>query len=87
VVVEGEGFPDVVLWNPGREKGRALSDLGPDEYRRMLCVEAAVVGKPVHLAAGARWAGRQHLQAGPRAGATRLPGAATEAGPERAGPL
>jgi glucose-6-phosphate 1-epimerase len=65
VVVESEGFPDAVLWNPGAEKGRAIADLGPDEYRRMLCVEAAVVGAPVRLDAGARWRGRQLLHADP----------------------
>jgi len=63
MVVRSEGFHDVVLWNPGREKARALSDLGPDEYRRMLCVEAAVVEAPVDLPAGSRWSGRQSLTA------------------------
>ena len=33
VVVESDGFPDVVLWNPGSERGRALADLGPRDHR------------------------------------------------------
>lgn len=65
VVVEGDGFPDVVLWNPGEEKGRAIADLGAGEYRRMLCVEAAVVGAPVRLDPGGRWQGRQRLHTDP----------------------
>lgn len=72
VVVEADGFPDVVLWNPGAEKGGALGDLGAGESRRMLCVEAAVVGAPVRLREGAEWRGRQTL---------RVRGAVGEEGP------
>ena len=57
VIVAREGFPDVVVWNPGAEKGNALSDMGPDEYRQMLCVEAAAAGTAVTLAPGASWTG------------------------------
>lgn len=63
VAVESAGFADVVLWNPGEVKGRALPDLGPGEYRRMLCVEAAVVGEAIRLEAGRQWRGRQTLLA------------------------
>lgn len=58
-----DGFPDVVLWNPGADKARALADFGADEQRVMLCVEAAVVGSPVSLATGERWRGEQRLRA------------------------
>jgi glucose-6-phosphate 1-epimerase len=61
--VRGAGFPDVVLWNPGEAKARALTDLGEGEWSRMLCVEAAVVGTPVRLETGGRWEGRQTLGA------------------------
>ena len=69
VVVDSLGFRDVVLWNPGPEKAGALSDMGPNEYRRMLCVEAAVIGAPVELRAGSRWEGWQRLSAEARTGA------------------
>ncbi len=59
--IDAEGFPDVVVWNPGAEKGGALADMEPDGWLRMLCVEAAVVGRPVRLAPGASWLGRQTL--------------------------
>jgi glucose-6-phosphate 1-epimerase len=62
VSVERDGFPDAVVWNPGAEKGSALADMGPDEYRRMLCVEAAAVGQPVVLAAGGEWTGSTTLR-------------------------
>lgn len=61
--VEQTGFEDVVVWNPGREKGEALADLGPGEWARFVCVEAAQVGRPVRLAPGEAWTGRQRLVA------------------------
>lgn len=58
-----EGFPDVVVWNPWVEKCAALADMPDDDWRRMLCVEAAVVRNPVTVAAGEEWYGRQTLVA------------------------
>lgn len=63
--IEAEGFPDVVLWNPGRIKSNALSDMEQDGYRRFVCVEAAMIEKPVCLASGNRWCGKQTLAAEP----------------------
>ena len=58
------GFTDTVVWNPGPTKAATLADLDqPDGYRRMLCVEAAVIGRPVPLEPGASWQGSQTLQA------------------------
>jgi glucose-6-phosphate 1-epimerase len=62
-VVGAEGFPDVVVWNPGPAKGAALADMEPDGYRRMVCVEAVVLGRPVLLESGRSWSGRQVLTA------------------------
>lgn len=62
-VVGAEGFPDVVVWNPGPAKGAALADMEPDGYRRMACVEAVVLGRPVWLEPGQSWSGRQILAA------------------------
>ena len=59
--IESAGFPDAVVWNPGAERGAALSDLDQEGYRNFLCVEAAAVGVPVKLAPGARWSGTQRL--------------------------
>lgn len=59
--IAAEGFPDVVTWNPGAEKGAALADMTPDGYRRMVCVEAGLIGQPVTLAPGAVWRGTQRL--------------------------
>ena len=60
--VSQAGFADVVVWNPGATVAAGLSDLEPDGWRRMLCVEAAAVARPLVLVPGARWEGRQRLE-------------------------
>lgn len=61
--IESQGFADVVVWNPGAAKGAALADLEPDGYRRFLCVEAAMIGRPQRLGPGQSWTGMQTLVA------------------------
>ena len=56
-----DGFGDVVIWNPGESGAAALPDMEADEHRRMVCVEAARIGRPVALAPGERWEGGQRL--------------------------
>jgi len=62
IVIERQGFPDVVVWNPGKEKAAALHDLETGGWRRMLCVEPAIIGRPAHLAPGECWTGTQRLR-------------------------
>jgi glucose-6-phosphate 1-epimerase len=57
-------FTDVVVWNPGPEKAAQLNDLPDDDWRKMLCVEAARVIDPVTLPPGEEWAAMQTLIAG-----------------------
>jgi glucose-6-phosphate 1-epimerase len=59
LAIEAEGFPEVVVWNPWQDKCAAMDDMPPMGFRQMLCVEAATVVRPVELAAGERWLGRQ----------------------------
>jgi len=59
--IESRGFSDTVVWNPGDERARALTDLEPGGQRRMLCVEAAVIGRPVELSPDSHWQGSQRL--------------------------
>jgi glucose-6-phosphate 1-epimerase len=61
VNVSTQGFPDVVVWNPWAELGATLSDLEPEGYRHMVCIEAAAIGQPVSLAPGESWSGTQKL--------------------------
>jgi len=62
--IEAANFPDVVVWNPWQEKTAAMADLQPVDFRRFICVEAALVERPAQLAAGEQWWGRQTLIAG-----------------------
>ena len=61
--VLADGFPDVVVWNPGPEKAARLSDMEETGYRRMVCIEAAIVGSPVKLSPGETWQGFQQITA------------------------
>lgn len=62
IICSAQGFTDVVIWNPGAEKAAQLSDLEPGGFRRMLCVEAAVIDTPVELRPQTSWSGVQILQ-------------------------
>lgn len=59
--IHAEGFPDVVVWNPWVERSAQIPDLPANGWRHMLCVEAAAVHRPVAVAAGGSWSGRQTL--------------------------
>ena len=48
------GSRSSIVWNPWSEKAAKMGDLGPDGWRRMLCVESANAGRDViRLAPGA----------------------------------
>jgi glucose-6-phosphate 1-epimerase len=61
LAIEAAGFHDVVVWNPGALRAAEMKDMEPGGERRMLCVEAAAVQKPVRLHPDDRWAGSQSL--------------------------
>lgn len=61
--LEQRGFTETVVWNPGVDGTRARPDFADGDEHRMVCVEAAVVRPPVHLAPGAQWTGAQVITA------------------------
>jgi glucose-6-phosphate 1-epimerase len=61
--IEQAGFPDAVVWNPGESGVARRSDFHTGDERRMICVEAAAVGRPVTLKAGELWEGAQRITA------------------------
>jgi glucose-6-phosphate 1-epimerase len=63
MLIESEGFPDAVLWNPGRERASALADLEAGGERHFVCIESAVIQEPVTLGPQRRWMGMQTLTA------------------------
>ncbi|GAB2218271.1 hypothetical protein Droror1_Dr00001491 [Drosera rotundifolia] len=64
-VIRKDGLPDAVVWNPWDKKAKAMADFGDDEYKHMLCVEAACIEKPITIRPGEEWRGRQELSAVP----------------------
>ncbi|KAL2928882.1 putative glucose-6-phosphate 1-epimerase [Bienertia sinuspersici] len=64
-VIRKDGLPDAVVWNPWDKKAKAMADFGDDEYKHMLCVEAAAIEKPITLKPGEEWRGKQELSAVP----------------------
>lgn len=65
LVLTSEGWPDLMVWNPGPGKGRALTDLDPGAPERFLCVEPLQF-EALSLAPGERWRTSHH--AAPEAG-------------------
>ena len=61
-VVSQRGFEDVVVWNPGPAKAAKLGDMPPEDWPRMLCIEAAAIEHPVQLAPGKTWSGTQRVE-------------------------
>ncbi|KAL6549892.1 hypothetical protein OROMI_020380 [Orobanche minor] len=60
-VIRKEGLPDVVVWNPWEKRSKAIADLGDEEYKHMICVDAAAIEKPITLKPGEEWTGRVQL--------------------------
>jgi len=58
------GFYDTVLWNPGPERTAQMPDMPAEGYRRMFCVEAALIDPPMRLNGGAEWSGEQSIVIG-----------------------
>ena len=61
VTLAKTGLPDAVVWNPWVDKSRATGDLGDEDYKEMVCVEAAAIDTPVVVHAGETWTCRQKL--------------------------
>lgn len=59
--IRSHGFPDTVVWNPGRTLAAGMSDLGADQSAHFACVESGVVSAPCVVAAGATWQAAQSL--------------------------
>ncbi|GMH00446.1 hypothetical protein Nepgr_002285 [Nepenthes gracilis] len=64
-VIQKEGLPDVVVWNPWDRKSKSMLDFGDEEYKQMLCVDGAAVEKPVLLRPGEEWTARLELSVVP----------------------
>jgi glucose-6-phosphate 1-epimerase len=67
VRIEKSGSRATVVWNPGREKARAVPDIGGEAWRTFVCVETANCGPhAVRLAPRARHAMAARIEVTPR---------------------
>ncbi|KAJ1633702.1 aldose 1-epimerase [Pavlovales sp. CCMP2436] len=55
LAINAQGFKDTVVWNIGAEKAGTLNDLGAGEWQRYLCIESALIGRPIKLDAKCSW--------------------------------
>jgi len=54
IIVEKSGSDSTVVWNPWIDKTKGMSDMSPDDWKEMICVETAnAADNAVHLPAGA----------------------------------
>jgi len=61
IYVEKENFGEVVVWNAWKEKAKAMEDLGDDDWKNYVCVEAAAVGEPITLKPKETWSAIQEI--------------------------
>ena len=53
ILIRQQGSSATVIWNPGPRKAASMADMSGDEYREMVCVEAAIASQaPVVLQPG-----------------------------------
>ena len=53
LIVEKSGSETTVIWNPWIDKAKGMSDMAPDEWQEMICVETAnAADNALRLAAG-----------------------------------
>lgn len=63
VVVEKEGLPELVTWNPYKEKTAALPDMPDGDWQKFVCAEPALVYPAASLEAGASYSASITLRA------------------------
>lgn len=66
--ISTDGASSTVVWNPWADKARELADMADQEWRRMVCVEAAVAGDGrIELAPGGQHTLTQQIAVHPAA--------------------
>ncbi|KAL8037809.1 hypothetical protein ABFX02_11G062100 [Erythranthe guttata] len=57
------GLPDIVVWNPWEFDASIIADLGDEEYKEMVCVQAAAMENEITLNPNEEWTATQRLSA------------------------
>lgn len=60
-IAQSASCTETVVWNPGPVLSARLADMPDDDWRHMLCVEAARIDEAVLLSSGAKWQAWQQL--------------------------
>ena len=60
--IDGDGFTNTVVWNPGAAATAISPDLPDADHDAFVCVEAALIEPPITLATGQQWQGTHTLQ-------------------------
>jgi len=58
ISLDFNGFQDVVVWNPWN---KSMTDMGDEDWMRMVCVEVAQIGNPISLKPKEIWSGNQRI--------------------------
>lgn len=59
--LSASGFDQWMVWNPGEDAARQLSDLPDADWRRFVCVEPVCVSRPVRLESGQTFTGQLRI--------------------------
>ncbi|KAK4058030.1 hypothetical protein OIO90_000769 [Microbotryomycetes sp. JL221] len=59
--IKKNNLADVVLWNPGPDKGATIADMEKNGADKYICLEPGQVGSFVELAPGSTWTGSVEL--------------------------
>jgi len=62
IVFKKSNLSDTVVWNPWEKKAGEMGDLGSENWRGFVCVEAGQCVKPVTLGPGEAWEGGHTLE-------------------------
>eukprot|EP00092_Neocalanus_flemingeri_P105676 GFUD01135479.1.p1 GENE.GFUD01135479.1~~GFUD01135479.1.p1 ORF type:complete len:275 (+),score=88.65 GFUD01135479.1:41-865(+) len=62
LIFKKTNLADTVVWNPWEKKAGEMSDLGSENWRDFVCVEAGQCVTPVRLEAGESWECRHELE-------------------------
>jgi glucose-6-phosphate 1-epimerase len=53
IIVEKNGSDSTVVWNPWIDKTKDMSDMAPDDWKEMICIESAnAADNAIHLSPG-----------------------------------
>ena len=61
LVIRAANMPDAVVWNPGADKCKEMSDMEETGFKEFVCVEVGAVTKPITLEPGQQYNGGQAI--------------------------